>query len=64
MVQIKDLDSRVLILAFFAFLVGFLRNTVRKVLITTFLAQKMAILSAYIRTGTTRFLKHFLKILM
>ena len=34
--QIKDLDSRALILAFFAFFVDFLRNVVRKVLITTF----------------------------
>ena len=53
-----------IILAFFAFFVGFLRNTVRKVLITTFLAQKMAILSSYIRAGTPKFSKHFLKILM
>ena len=33
MVQIKDLDSRALILAFFAFFVDFLRNVVRNMLV-------------------------------
>ena len=41
----KDLDSRALILAFFAFFVDFLRNVVRKVVITSFLTHKWGLLA-------------------
>ena len=52
MIQIKDLDSRALILAFFAFFVDFLRNIVRKVVITTFLPQ-MATFGTQPRPGNS-----------